>query len=251
MRPSCFKPAFDIGKLLKPLQDPVMSHCRTSVSLIDTHLLPVRRMAADRSIHRPFLLPDHSVDDGTISADNRMLLQLCSHQSVSRVILTCDQYSCGIHIDPMDDPRPENSVDARQLTPAVVHKAVDQRSAVMACGRMNHHAFRLVDEDHILVFIKDIQLHRFRHDFRLCCLRNIDADSVFSLHLIAGSDSVSVDHDCLSLQKFLDIRPGQIFTGPGQKYVDSGTGLLVRYTKRLIHACPFLPGNRISTSSSL
>ena len=58
--------------------------------------------------------------------------------------------------------------------------------AVMASRWVHHHALGLIDQDHILILIDNIQVHGLRLNIRLHCLRHIQGDAHVLLHLKAG-----------------------------------------------------------------
>ena len=96
-----------------------------------------------------------------------MLLKLLCDVIVGEIILAGDDDAGGIHIDAVDDARAENTVDAGELVPAVVHQPIYQRAAVMPCGRVHHHPFGFVNENDVPVFVYDIQIHGLGQYLRL------------------------------------------------------------------------------------
>ena len=68
-----FKLTGNISIIAKPLQDPVVCHCISAIFLIDTHFLPVNRMASDRRIHSTGILFNITVYNCMINPLNAML----------------------------------------------------------------------------------------------------------------------------------------------------------------------------------
>ena len=75
---------------------------------------------------------------------------------MGKIIFAYDQNSGGVHIDPVDDPRTHNTVNTGKLILAMGHQSIDQGSRVMSGCRMHNHSLRLIDQDHILVLIKNV-----------------------------------------------------------------------------------------------
>ena len=111
------------------------------------------------------------------------------------IILTCNDDPCGIHIDSVHNTRTNDSADAGQLVPAMVHKAVYKGMAVMSCCRVHHHAFGFVDEDDILVLVEDVQVHGLRINLRLHGFRHLQLNPVLFHHTIACLHALAVNQD--------------------------------------------------------
>src|SRR3546814_1941453 len=66
----------------------------------------------------------------------------------------------------MDDPRPRDAADARQLPRAMVEQRVDHRAVEIARGGMDDHPRGLVDDDQMLVLERDDKVHVLRDIMR-------------------------------------------------------------------------------------
>ena len=64
---------------------------------------------------------------------------------MGEIILAHHQHTGRVHIDPMDDPRAHDSVDAGELILAMVYQRIDQSPRIMPCRRMDNHPLRLID----------------------------------------------------------------------------------------------------------
>lgn len=80
---------------------------------------------------------------------------------MGRVVLGDDKDTAGFFVEPMDDPRPFLAADHRKIF-AVGQERVHQRVLLMPSAGMNHEARRLVQDDEIVVFEKNIERHRLR-----------------------------------------------------------------------------------------
>ena len=93
-----------------------------------------------------------------------------------------DEQSRGVAIEPMDDAGPVG-LAARCATG---NQPVDERSAGVAGRRMHHDARRLVDDEQVLVLVRDPERHVLRLHLDLRPLPNHDGQ------LLAAGDTVAL-----------------------------------------------------------
>ena len=184
-----------MGVLPETVQNPVMGYCILAVLIIDAHFLALHRMAANGRVHGPLILCNDAMDNRLVPAGNGVFLELGSDGAVGHIIFTRYDDPGGIHVDPVHDARPHDAVDTGQLVLTMVHEAVYKGMAVMSGSRMDHHSFRLVDEDKVLVLIENIQVHGLCVDFRLHGLRHFQLNPVIFLHDIACLYALAVNQD--------------------------------------------------------
>ncbi len=73
---------------------------------------------------------------------------------------------------------------------------VDQRAGLVAGGRMHHEAFRLVDDDDVVVLIDNIQRDIFAGWLGGDRLRHVDCDRIAGIDMISGvADGGAFDGD--------------------------------------------------------
>ncbi|CDB01535.1 unknown [Lachnospiraceae bacterium CAG:215] len=127
-------------------------------------------------------------------------------------VIFADQKRAGrIHIDSVNDPRSEYSVDSGKIFPAVKHDRVDQRAAVMSRCRMYDHSFRLVYDKDIRILIENVKGEVFRNDLRQCLrLRDLCLYGFVGSHFIIRFDGISIDGDITVFDKFLNMGAGKI-----------------------------------------
>ena len=155
-----------------------MRHSLLAVSDAGRHPFPVRRVSSHRKINHAFLLFYDAVHNRPVSADDAVLLQLCRNGQMGCVILADKKASRSITIDPVHNSRPHDTVDSGKAVPAVIHKRIDQRMAVMAGRRMHHHPLRLVHHKNILILIENIERNIFRQNIRLHRFRKEKTDLI-------------------------------------------------------------------------
>ena len=113
-----------------------------------------------------------------------MLCKLCGKRLVRFIILRYHQKPTRIFIDSMHDSRTDNPIDGRKSVRAVKHNCIDKCSGVIADCRMHDHALRLIDNQHILIFIYNVERNVLRLDYKLLRLRNRKFHAVAGLYFI-------------------------------------------------------------------
>ena len=109
----------------------------------------------------------------------------------------------------MDYARTQNTVYPRKTVSAMIQKRVDKRSASVAGRGMNDHAFRLVDNEHTVVFISYIKRNVFR--LRRIILSRLDINRYFIVcfWLEALADNFAIDGYTSVFSHMLDARTGE------------------------------------------
>ena len=78
----------------------------------------------------------------------------------------------------MHDAGSNHAVNRGQALSAVVHHRVDKRPGIVADRRMDDHAFRFIDHQHIVILIDDLQRDILCLDFELFRLRDTKLDAI-------------------------------------------------------------------------
>ena len=151
-----------------------MGHSRFSALQNDSHALPVPGISADISCDCSFIFPDISVDNTPVAPRDGMGLKLRSYVAMGGVVLAYDKGAGRILVDPMDDTRPQLSVDTGQTVSAVIHDRVYKRPVRVSRSRMDRHALRFVHDQEIVILIENVERNVLRQDFRLSGLRDLD-----------------------------------------------------------------------------
>ena len=138
------------------------------------HLLPVRRIAADRRVDAAsgqHLAPD----EREVFLLDLAVGELARQLLVRRVVLGDDHQPRRAAVEPMHDARALLAADAAQIVD-VMQQRVDQRAARVAGRRMHDHPGRLVDDDEVRVLVEDRQRQRLGLRRRVDRLRDVDRD---------------------------------------------------------------------------
>ncbi len=77
----------------------------------------------------------------------------------------------------------------------MAQQRVDQRAAVMSRRRMHHQARRLIDHDHVVVFIHDREGNRFGDKLRRRGRRHAHDDHIARPDLVTGLADRSIERD--------------------------------------------------------
>ncbi len=134
-------------------------------------------MAADMGEDRAGTLGRNALDDGQITLFRASGRELRRQGLMGGVIFCDDQAAGGVLVQAVDDAWAFHSADAGEV-PAVVEQGVYD-GAVRVTGRgMHDHAAFLVDDDHVFIFIQDVQGDILRLGFRRFRLRNADGDGI-------------------------------------------------------------------------
>ena len=160
MGSSSFKSALQIGCRFERLEGAIVRHRVLAPGPCDVrpdqrHLLAIGRRAGDRPTDRACGRQRSPRADRMIGALDRMIGELAGESLVRGGAFGDHEQAGGVLVDPVDDPRPRNPADTRQLTGTVMQQRVDQRPVEVARRRMDHQPGGLVDHDQVLVLEHD------------------------------------------------------------------------------------------------
>ena len=122
----------------------------------------------------------------------------------------------------MDDSRPRDAADARQLPCAMMKQRIDQRPVEIACGRVHHEACGLVDDQQMLVFEHDRQRDVLRLVVRRRGFRNRKAQCLLAAHLRCRvADRLAFGFDGAAADQALQPLARQGRDGGGERTVEA------------------------------
>ena len=108
----------------------------------------------------------------------------------------------------MHNPWPQHIIDAGKR--GMRQQAVDQRAIRMPRRWMHHHALGFVDDNHLVIFVHNIQWHRFRFGFQWRRRWRIKADLVTELNFFLAFGSLAIKLNQTRREPFLHLRAGKI-----------------------------------------
>lgn len=117
-----FETAFDMVELMVQMADYTIMRDSVfaPIPAYHRHPLAVNRMSANGGIHRPLIHIEVVVDDGVIAARDGVDAELPGKGMMRQIGFTGHQGARRILVDAVDDAGTHDSVDARQMPPAVV-----------------------------------------------------------------------------------------------------------------------------------
>ena len=142
------------------VEHPIAGQRRLAAALHHRHALAIHRMAAnspfDFALARHGTTPDHRL----IEAFDAARREIGGQRPMGGVVLCGHDQAAGILVQAMDDARATFASDAREGHSTMGDEGVDQCAIRIAGSGVHHHAGRLVDDDEILVFEDDREVHR-------------------------------------------------------------------------------------------
>jgi hypothetical protein len=114
------QPAPQVGIAAVPLQDLPVGHGVLPIHPVNSHPLPVHRVAGDGGVHGAEVLPKAPHRHGMVFPVEAVVLQLGGQGQVGGVVFRRDEKPRGVPVDPVDDAGTELSVDSGQAISAVI-----------------------------------------------------------------------------------------------------------------------------------
>ena len=143
---------------------------------------------------------------------------------MGKVIFGNGQQAGGVFVDAVDNAGAQFAVDTGQVFPQRVEQAVDQGVVLMAGSGVDNKPLGLIDHNHILVFVDDIQCHFHRADIHGFGLRNGNGDGITGIQFVIFLAGLAVAQDTALVQKLLGSAAGQLRDTAGQKGIQPFTG---------------------------
>ena len=175
VRAAGFQPHGDISVMCIARQHPVVRQ-RRATALLHRHLRALGAVSADGLVHHT--ATGHRAHAyGAILAGDPPRFQITHQMRVSGDRLGDQQQAAGVLVEAMQDPAARQFGKCRQIG----QQAVLQRAGRIARPGVYDEAGRLVDHQHIAVFVHDAE----RHGFRLSAVRRFRGCD-FEHHPLAG-----------------------------------------------------------------
>jgi len=196
MRSARFELAFHQRNGANALQDSVMGHRMLSLTAVLKHLLhsSVAQGASDVTFHgavfkhvapnqRPVTSVDGPLKKLLAEVRQRPLRLAKHHQSGGVLVEAVNQTGTGLRL-----------VGQARNVLEVMQDTVHQRPGVIPVAGMDHEVHGLVEDQHVVVFVDHVQVHRLWEQFKLeDWLRKLHRDHVPRLHLVVALDRRAVD----------------------------------------------------------
>ena len=214
-----FQAAPDMGIAPVALDDLPMGHRIPGIPGGDAHLFPVRGVPPDGRVHGARVLPEGAHHNGLIGPGHGMVLELACQPHMGPVILRHRQQSGGILVDAVDDAGPQLPVDAAQVIAHGIEQAVDQGIVLVPRRGVDHQALGLVDHQHILVLIHDVQGDLLRFNVHGLGFRDGDGQGVAHIQSVIFLAGAAVARHMAPLHQLLGGAAAHVRQAPGQERV--------------------------------
>ena len=218
-----FELAADVGIAPVAFDDLPVGHGVPGIALGDAHFLPVGGVPPDGGIHGAGVLPEGAADNALIGSGHGVVLELGGQPGVGVVVFRYGQQAGGILVDPVDDSGAKLAVDAGEVVPQRVHKPVDQGVVLVSRRRVNHQTLGLVDDQHVLVLVDDVQLHLGGPDIHRHRLGDLHHDGVAGLQTVIFPGIFAVFQHSPLFNELLGRAAAQLGS-PGEKCVQPLAG---------------------------
>jgi hypothetical protein len=149
-----------------------------------------------QSLHKALAGPQLSFDHRIIFFVNPLFLKLGDQMLADFRSFGGDDHPGGFLIQSVNNARPAAVLGESLFeTPAVMKEALDKCAGMVAAPRMYHDSLGFVQNDDILVFIEDIQVHRLRGKVRLRKFTVANLESFSPPDLMRGLHKLRIDAD--------------------------------------------------------
>jgi len=146
---------FEQRVFVEPLQHGVFRPRATAALQTGGHPHAADRVAGNRFFDSSVVLFDFAVHQRHIGFFDRAARELFRKALVRTVGLRHYQHAAGESVQPVDNARPQIASHTRESL-EVVEQGIDQRSGVHSGARVDNHSSRLVDGNHIGIFVEDV-----------------------------------------------------------------------------------------------
>ena len=158
------------------------------------HPLAVPAMATDRQLDSPRILSRRSARQSEVDALDTVVLELLGQSEMGLIVFRRDQYPGSSAIQTVDDAGSKHAADSGEIS-AVVKQRIHQGPARMAGARVHHQPSRLVDHDHVLVFVEHVERNLLGHRRGGNRRRRPGMENVAEGHALAGTCRTIVQVD--------------------------------------------------------
>jgi hypothetical protein len=180
------------------------------------HALPVARVAPDRRLDTSadrWRLPAH---EGQVFLLDAAVAELAHQAGLCRIGLGHHQQPARLFVEPMDDPRSTDTGDRAERLASVERapkQGIHQRPAAVPGRRVHDQPGRLVDDQHRLVVIRDLERDRLGRQRRVRRRAELDAHLLASLEPVARAAPRAVDQGAPIAEEPLGVGPADAAHG--------------------------------------
>ena len=188
-------------------EDFPIGFCRTTPAT-DRHPLAGHGVAAYRSIPRACISTGPAEDESEIGFFRFPVTELSAEFAVCGVVFGGDENAGGFAIETVNDAGAIGGASGGELAFAMVEEGGGEGSGGATCTGVDVHSGSLVDDEDVIVLVKDIEGKILGGHIAWSGSRNADGDSDFGGEKIAGADRFSREGDPILLHPLLDAGAG-------------------------------------------
>lgn len=143
---------------------------------------------------------------------------------VGEIVFGDEDCSARIFVQAMDDAWPQGVAALRERL-ATTEKCVDERAKRVSCSCVDGHAGGLVDDDEVVVFVKNVEGNGFGFCSERCARLRLNGDAFAAFELLAGLGGLAVDeHEC-GVNEFLNAGAGEVGAVYGDEAIEACAGV--------------------------
>ena len=215
-----FQIQFDQRQAFEPLTHFPSGFGHTRFAAADRHTLAVHWMPADRKLNHAAVLGHLAEDDGKIDFANASSGKLTRKMGMRGRVLCDNENAGGVFVQTVNDARPQLAADGPDGR-TVIQQGIDQSAGRMAGGRVNDHPGRLVEDDHIVIFVENIQGQRLRFHHRVSRRRYMTGDLIPRLQPVTRFFRQVVDRNLAVLNQSCRLRARQGGNAGGNQQIEA------------------------------
>ena len=143
---------------------------------------------------------------------------------MGKIILGDEENAGSFLVEAMNDARTKRIVGLGEVE-AATKQGIDQRAVGIPCPSVNGHARGLVDADHVVVLVEDVERNGFGLGLKRRTRLGVDLNDVAGTNLLGILGGFSIQEDQALFDEFLDASTGEINAMGSDDTVEAETGL--------------------------
>ncbi len=184
------------------------------------------RVAADCEIDASVVLFEHTLDQRDVRFLDAALSESLAEFRMCGVILGDQDDAGGVFVQPMNDPGTDRVAALRERL-AAAEQRVDQRAASVPGARMNRHARGFVDNDHVVVFVEDVERNGFGFGTHGRARLHFNSDALAATEALRAFCRPSIHQNESGGDQFLDAGTAEIGAVGGDDAIESVRGFAI------------------------
>lgn len=181
-------------------------------------------IARDGKLDAAFCAGEFSLHEREIRFLNSARAKSFGKFGMCEIVFGDEDCSARIFVKAMDDARAQGVAALRERL-AAAKKRVDECAARVPCSGVDGHASGLVDDDEIVIFVKDFEWDGFGFGFERCARLGLNSDAFAALEFLAGFGGLAVDPDEAGIDEFLHASARKFGSVHCDKAIEASAGI--------------------------